>query len=463
MSPSTFTLYLVGGFFILNLIIGLWFGRKVTDIKDYSIANKSYGTGPLVMTYLATYVGGGWISNHARDTFHYGFGPFLTILGASIGMFIRAKFVIPKMFRFRNCISLADIVGQLYGRDSKFFSGILSTIFSCLIVGVNLAFLGGICEKFLNVNSATGIVISSIVLGIYTSLGGIRAVVATDIIQFTLCAGMLLVISSFGIQEVGGLEAFLSKVPFSELTLSKNTDYYYYCISTVLISILFSSQLTDTACLDRILIAKSPYHASRMQRLCGGLLIILTGFLVIVSLSALVLYPDIDTSNLVYHLSERLLPFWAQRLTIVALLAIAFSTGDSYLHSAGVSLSHNVLSPILKVSEGSANKLRLAKVSTFLVSIFAIWFAIWGKNLFRLGYAMSITASTLAAPLLYSIAFGIKPDRKAFWGSAVAAVATLIVCKTLDPTLYPAMSGMAVFFFLLCECCDLLSGTCISE
>lgn len=51
----------VGAFLIVSLIIGLWFGRKVTTMRDYALANKSYGTGPLVMTYLATFIGAYWV------------------------------------------------------------------------------------------------------------------------------------------------------------------------------------------------------------------------------------------------------------------------------------------------------------------------------------------------------------------------------------------------------------------
>ena len=38
-------------------------GKGVKDLRDYAIANKSYSTGILVMTFLATYYG--------RDTFIY--------------------------------------------------------------------------------------------------------------------------------------------------------------------------------------------------------------------------------------------------------------------------------------------------------------------------------------------------------------------------------------------------------
>ncbi len=36
---------IVYGFLIIVLLVGLLAGRKIKDIKDYALANKSYGSG----------------------------------------------------------------------------------------------------------------------------------------------------------------------------------------------------------------------------------------------------------------------------------------------------------------------------------------------------------------------------------------------------------------------------------
>lgn len=55
MDTSALNLYIVGGFLLLNLIIGLWAGRGVKDIRDYALANKSYSVSIITITFLATY------------------------------------------------------------------------------------------------------------------------------------------------------------------------------------------------------------------------------------------------------------------------------------------------------------------------------------------------------------------------------------------------------------------------
>lgn len=49
---------IIGAFFLITLIIGLRAGRSIKDIREYAIANKMFGTGALVLTWLATDVAG---------------------------------------------------------------------------------------------------------------------------------------------------------------------------------------------------------------------------------------------------------------------------------------------------------------------------------------------------------------------------------------------------------------------
>jgi SSS family solute:Na+ symporter len=69
MQTSTIGLYIVGAFLLVNLALGLWAGRDVKDIRDYAIGNKKWSTGALVMTYLATIVGGGWVFRYPKDLY----------------------------------------------------------------------------------------------------------------------------------------------------------------------------------------------------------------------------------------------------------------------------------------------------------------------------------------------------------------------------------------------------------
>ena len=59
---------IVYAFLLITLIIGLRAGRGIKDIKEYALANKSFGTVALTLTYLATDIGGAAILDWGGGT-----------------------------------------------------------------------------------------------------------------------------------------------------------------------------------------------------------------------------------------------------------------------------------------------------------------------------------------------------------------------------------------------------------
>jgi SSS family solute:Na+ symporter len=74
----------VGGFLIVNLLIGLWAGRGVKTIEDYAVGSRKWGTGALVMTYMATIIGAGSLFRESFETYKHGILITISFLGLLI-------------------------------------------------------------------------------------------------------------------------------------------------------------------------------------------------------------------------------------------------------------------------------------------------------------------------------------------------------------------------------------------
>jgi SSS family solute:Na+ symporter len=443
MEYSKLTLLLVGGFLVLNLVVGLWFGRKATSIRDYALANKSYGVGPLVMTYLATIIGGAWIFIRTKDVFEFGIGAVYCIFGTAISMFITAKYIAPKMVKFRNSLTLGDVIGQLYGKKANVLAGVLSVIFSCIIAGMNMSLLGLVFENFLGLNGILGILTGGVIVTFYSCKGGMKAVTSTDIFQFALLTTALTVMAILAIKEVGSLETLLYEIPDNRFDFWGSKKIYYF-LTLILTDVLFFRHLTDPARFDRMLMAKEPHDMSKMLYIGGFATSVIFVIIAIIAFSALVIDPQMNSSSIMLYMINNILPGSLKGFAIISIMAIIFSTADSYMHSAGVSFACSVLKPIRETQKIDTNELQWAKIGTAIAGILSVWFAIWGQHLFRPDYWISFITPIIAAPLLFGI-IGIKPEKKAFWISAVAATVTLIICRTAHSIDYPIISGMAVF------------------
>lgn len=202
--------------FILSLftlqIICFWVGKNaakdMTTQKDYFLAGKSIGFFPLMMTFIATQIGGGLILGSAEEAYHYGWYVLLYPLGQCLGFILLAAGIGKRMARFG--VSTVAQVFQVVYKSSN-----LKKIASLLSIGsLFLIFVAQIIasKKFM---VSLGIDNMSLFLGfwtiviIYTVMGGLQAVVATDLIQalffitiFVLCFVIAFISNPLKIEEI---------------------------------------------------------------------------------------------------------------------------------------------------------------------------------------------------------------------------------------------------------------------
>ncbi len=55
---SNATLFVVVGFLLVTLVLGLYAGRGIKNFKEYALGKKNFSTFTLTITLLATYIGG---------------------------------------------------------------------------------------------------------------------------------------------------------------------------------------------------------------------------------------------------------------------------------------------------------------------------------------------------------------------------------------------------------------------
>src|ERR1700722_17712789 len=69
-------------------MLGKRASKGVMDQEEYFLAGKSVSFFPLMMTFLATQVGGGVILGAAEEAYRYGWSVLLYPLGAALGLIV---------------------------------------------------------------------------------------------------------------------------------------------------------------------------------------------------------------------------------------------------------------------------------------------------------------------------------------------------------------------------------------
>ena len=118
--------------------------------------------------------------------------------------------------------------------------------------------------------------------------------------------------------------------------------------------------------------------------------------IMMLALAGLVLYPTIESKQVVPRLIQSMPIAGLQWFAIAGLLAVVMSTADSYLHTAGVTITHDIIRPLRGFSIRELDELRYSRYSTLAVGLVSMLIALCFENMLSLVFsALQFTGPVL--------------------------------------------------------------------
>jgi SSS family solute:Na+ symporter len=160
------------------------FSKGMKSQDDYFLAGKGLRFFPLMMTFVATQVGGGVILGAAEEAYQFGWSVLFYPLGCCLGLIFLAIGIGRKMAEL-NVPTIAQVFEKVYHS-----SGLKKVASGLSILSLFMIFIAQLIasKKFL---LSLGVESNALFIGfwtlviLYTVMGGLRAVVITDVIQAT--------------------------------------------------------------------------------------------------------------------------------------------------------------------------------------------------------------------------------------------------------------------------------------
>ena len=272
--PFDIDIVIVLIFLILTLAVGLGHGKSVKSIKDYALGGRNFSTGALVATIVATYASGSGFFITLYKTYTDGFKFLFAYNGTGLSLLIISLFLIPRMGEFLGKISIAEAMGDLYGNKVRLITAIAGTIGSAGSLAVQFKVFGSVISYFIGMSPTFAIIISGVIVTIYSAWGGIKAVTFTDILQ-GLSFGVIIPFLGFTIwSQFYNMEYTLASAmsdPKFNLELlfdSSNNNFwsfaflFIYCVIPTISAVSFQriSMGNNPGQLHEIYNRKIPYH-----------------------------------------------------------------------------------------------------------------------------------------------------------------------------------------------------------
>ncbi len=413
------------------LAIGLWAGRSVSDIRDYATSQRGFGSLVIFATMSASFIGGGFSTGNAEKVFLFGIANIVALWGFSCKEVFVATQLAPRMGKFADAISVGDVMASAYGKPGRVITGICGLILCCGIVGAQVGAVGYVFENFFGLPQLVGIGIGCGVVIFYTSIGGMRSVIFTDILQFGLLAIGLPVALVLGVAQIGGLDQLMARIPPDRLAIPGSEFNWVGLVGLFLVFMLGETLVPPY--MQRLLAGRRARDAARGTLYSGLFSFPFFAVTGLIGLIALALDPDLNANLAMPYVVNTVMPPVLKGLVFAAIISIVMSSADSFLNSASIAFVNDIFKPLRRDPLSDRGQLILARFVTVMVGLLSVVFAVSVESVLDiLIYAYQYWAPIVLVPLV-AVIYGYARGTGVFIGAAIAgALATLVWSTLLD-------------------------------
>ena len=396
-------------------------------LKEYYLCGRSLGPWTLAFTFAATSASAGSFMGFPSLIYRYGWILALWIAGYTVVPLVTMGVLgkrLNQVARYLGSITIPDLL-----RD-RFQSETLGVLASVLIIIFQSAFMlaqfkagGLIMNTLFGFSYETGLIIFSLSVILYTSVGGFRAVVWTDVMQGIFMVLGVLVMLPLALKISGGLNESTSilftrnpalvHVPGPSVD---GTAFLPLGLAASFFLIFTLGAMAQPSTLVRLMAFRDSKSLSRALILvCIYFSLVYIPLVIIFTISRSIL-PPLEVSDQVMPLMATFIasPFIAGIL-IAAPYAAIMSSVDSFLLLVSSSCSRDIYQRVFN-PQASEKKMRtISQASTVVVGSIVMLLALNPPELLQ--YVIIFASSGLAAGFLAQILMAL------FWRRATAKAA----------------------------------------
>lgn len=394
-------------YLILTIFVGFWASRKVTNSSDFMLAGRSL---PLLLgstALFATWFGSETVFGASSEFLKGGlYGVIEDPFGAALCLLLFGLFFARKLYHMK-LLTLGDFFKVKYGRSTELVATVFLAPPYIGYIAAQMVAMGLILNAVAGVELWQGIVVSALVVTVYTCIGGMWAITITDFIQTIIIIGGLLVLAiSLGI-KAGGVATVLSSVPAGDFKFLPAFDFREIVGYLAAWAVLGLGSIPSQDVFQRAMSSRSSGVAVWSCYIAAALYLTIAMLPLFISLCIKQLYPDQITGDTQLALPNMVLMHMSMPVQILffgSLLSAIMSTTSSAILAPASILSENFVKPLAKHRVSDRRLLLITRVGVLIFSALATAMATMRSNIYELvGESSILSLVSLFAPLLFGL------------------------------------------------------------
>jgi SSS family solute:Na+ symporter len=426
---STFDWLVIAIYFVAVYVIVFWHGRvNRANPTEFFLAGRNAGWFVVGASIFASNIGSEHLVGLAGSGAAGAFPAAQFELIAAFALLLLGWLFVPFYIR-SGVFTMPEFLERRYSSGARFYLAAISIVGYVLTkISVTIAAGGIVFEALMGIDFWTGAIVIVIATGVYTVIGGMRAVLYSDMLQMFVMIGGAVAVTVIGLHEVGGWNELRATTEPQFLNLWRATSDPDFPWT----GILFGAPIlaiwywcTDQFIVQRTLSAASIDEARRAT-LFAALLKQLPLFLFVLpgviayALAEKGLLALSDADQALPALIGALLPAGLRGLVVAGLLAALMSSLSSVFNSCATLVTMDIYRRI--APHHSERRLVLVgQASTLLMVLFGLaWIPLMGVISGQLYVYLQSVQAYISPPIAAVFLIGVLWPRANSRGALAA-------------------------------------------
>jgi len=413
---------------------GLYMARKEDSTEDFFLAGRRLPWYAIALSLFATNISSGSLIGLSGDAYRVGLAVGTLEWGAILGLLLLA-FVFLPYYQKRAVYTMPEFMEHRYNLTVRIlFAGIV-LLFEILVNIPFVLYAGGLALKVtFGVPEEWAIVLIGVFVGVYTTIGGLGAVVWTDVIQGVLMIIGGTVLTLFGLHAIGGIEGLTTHAA-DKLHVCLPGDHPDYPFPATMIGGYFLVTIyywcQNQTMVQRTLGARSEWDARMGAMAACFIKLILPFIIVLPGVIAFVLFPELDSSDKALPvLIKSVIPAGLSGLLVATVIASLMSSADSALNSWATIFTHDFYHRLINRKASPKRLILIGRLAiVFVLIVTVVRTTLLGNPESILQFLLN-GLGYISCPIIVIFMVGIFWSRATSTAAIVTLVTSPVVCYT---------------------------------
>lgn len=436
-------------YLVLMILIGIYANKKQKDMEDYYVAGRKVGVFSITCLWLSSWIGGASVIGSSSKAYDIGISSIWYSGSVAIGCILFSytfSGIIKKIGDKNKHMTYPDFIEDRYDSRSRIIATITTILAYIAYTSSQLVAASSIMHILIGWELSTCFIVSTIIIVLYTSIGGFLAVTYTDWVQFILLIlGVVVIGIPLAHQSIGGFSSF-SQLPKSYFEIGAWGWSTIIALGVSQIFTVYTSMDSYTRC----------FSAKDVKTAKKGTIYAALGIIVIaiastyLGLATKIIYPNLESStNALTIFILKAFPSGLKGLALVGILAAVMSTADICILTASANVTNDIY---LKYLKKEVDDKKLLKISIITSGIIGIVSAIMAWKMLNIINILFIAFTINSAGLFFPTVLGVfweKSNANASFYSMTLALITVLTWYVAHGGIFdidPLWPGLIVSF-----------------